>query len=91
MSGCFMVDGLFNLLLLLWGVDNFFAFGVWADATTFPLTLVPRPVFFSCHTTCSYVGDEEIVLFRFPFISLVWKGGWRYCRGEVEGEGEVVI
>ena len=75
MSECFMVDELSSsFLLLLLGVDNFFAFGVHGDATTFPVILVPLPVFLSCHTTRSRVGDDEAFLVRFPFICVVRKG-----------------
>jgi hypothetical protein len=69
-----MVDGLSsNFLLLLLGVDNFFTLGVWGDATTLPMILEPLPVFFSCHTTRSRVGDEETLLLRFPFIDVARK------------------
>lgn len=70
-SGCFAAGVLSsNLLLLLRGVDNFFVFGVRGDTTTFPVILEPLPVFFSCHTTRPRVGDDEIVLVRFPLIGV---------------------
>ena len=76
MSECFVVDEISsNFLLLLLGVDNFFAFGVHGDATTFPVILEPLPVFLSCHTTRSTVGDDEAFLVRFPFIGGVVRKG----------------
>ena len=75
MSECFTVDELSSsFLLLLLGVDNFFAFGVHGEATTFPMILEPLPVFLSCQTTRSRVGDDKAFLMRFPFIGVLKKG-----------------
>jgi len=71
-SGCSVADGpSSNFCLLPLGVANFLTLGVWGDATTLPVTLGPLVVFFASHTTRSKVGEEEVVLLRFPLISVV--------------------
>ena len=75
-AACFTMIGVTsNFLLLLDGFGCLFALGVAGDEIVFGMTLEPLPVFFSCHTTCSTVGDEERVRTRFPPF-IVKKGSW---------------